>query len=55
MGSIDLVVWLDLSIMLSKLTITYVCLYCIYGLGIVPWVCINSEITYSPLEDDIKR
>ena len=29
-------------------------LCCLCGLGIFPWACIKSEISYSPWEDDIK-
>ena len=29
-------------------------LCCLCGLGIFPWACIKSEISYSPCEDDIK-
>ena len=34
--------------------IIYVSLCFLYGLGIFPWACIKSEISYSPWEDDSK-
>ena len=33
---------------------SYVSLCCLCGLGIFPWACIKSEISYGPWEDDIK-